>query len=92
MNKYIAEVSFADRSDLSVASHVYNIKAQKFQSGLRAVQDKYFSYLSPDNINLGVETIDNFGNCTIKLKSLSAAITDEIRTEVIALFNTTWSQ
>ena len=92
MEKYIAEVCFGDRTDLPVAIQTYNAKANKFQCGLHDVEIKYHEYLMLHQTNLGVETIDNFDNCTIKLKLLSGKLSEEITLDVIQLFNTIWSQ
>ncbi len=92
MDKYITEVCFGDRYNLPVATQLYNAKANKFQSGLSDVEAKYQGYLSMHKLKLGVETIDNFDSCTIKLKFLPEDLNEEIKSDVVALFNTIWSQ
>jgi hypothetical protein len=91
-DKYIAEVCFGDRFNLRAATAVYNAKANKFQSGLSGLQAKYEAWLSAHKLALGVETVDNFDSCTIKLKSLPEDLAEDLKSEVVALFNTIWSQ
>ena len=92
MDKYIAEVCFGDRSNLPAATRTYNAKANQFQSGLSTVEAKYKAFLAANKLSLGVETIDNFDSCTIKLKNLPDSLTEDMKTDVISLFNSIWSQ
>lgn len=92
MDKYVAEVSFGNKFDLPDAIAGYNAKANKFQSGLNEIELKYKSFLADNKVSLGVQTIDNIENCTIKLKALPGYLVNEIQNDIIELFNTTWSQ
>ena len=92
MDKYVAEVSFGNRYDLPVAIEEYNAKAGKFQSGLHTIELKNKDFLTINKVSMGVETVDNIENCTIKLKSLAGNLPKEIQADIIDLFNTIWSQ
>jgi hypothetical protein len=92
MDSYVAEVCFADQVDLSGAIAAYNSRAVLFQTGLQDLQLKYKDKLAMYNGRIGVETVDNIDNCTIKLKALPEVVPTEVRQEIVALFNTTWSR
>jgi hypothetical protein len=91
MDLYVAEACFADKSDLRAAVMVYNAKARQFQYALEEIKKKHDDFLLGGNITLGVETVDNFETCTIKLKSLQPTLTGDIQNEIITAFNTIWS-
>ena len=92
MHKYVAEVSFGNRYDLPLAIQEYNARANKFQSGLGSIELKHKEFLVKNKVSMGVETVDNIDNCTIKLKSLPDNLPKEIQEDILDLFNTIWSQ
>jgi len=92
MDIFIAEGTFGNRNDLSRSIKEYNAKAAQFLSGLNQIKAKYVATLLEHNLKLGVETVDNIENCTIGLKPLPVNLPDDIKNELMALFNTTWSR
>jgi len=92
LDAFISEVCFCNCTDLASAVEIYNAKADLFGEGLAAIKHRHASFLKSHQLGLGVETMDNIDTCVIRLRALPPLLPVDIQSEIIALFNTTWSQ